>query len=199
MTVSPNAEVTDTAIAFGGNITLQKGVQVRGDVYSFGGKIIQDPGTVIGGERAAFSYRHGMIYGSHQNRSSFSTHYFFSSIFRVSAAITAAILGFIVLQTRPNFLPNLATELQQHFGLTALWGIGAVVAITFVNVFLAITLIGIPLIPLLILMTIITSLVGSLGVALSVGQRLIHGDNRSSHQQFLVGLSILTTLSLIPF
>ena len=199
VTVSPNARVLDTAMAFGGDVILKKGARVEGDAYSFGGKIVQEPGAIVSGERATFSDRHGMMYGVDQGRSSFFAHYFFSAIFRISAAIAATILGLIILHTSPQFLPNLATKLRQHPSLTALWGIGAIVAIIFVSVFLAITLIGIPLIPLLILTAIITSLVGSLGVALFVGQRLVSSGDRSLQQQFLVGLAILTVLALIPF
>jgi hypothetical protein len=199
VTVSPNAKVVDTAIAFGGDVILQKGARVEGDAYSFGGKIVQEPGAIVGGERATFSDRHGMMYGSDRGRSSFFAQYVFSAVFRISAAVVAAILGLIVLHTSPQFLLNLSTKLRQHSGLTALWGLGAIVAMIFISCFLAITLIGIPLIPLLILTTIVTSLVGSLGVALFVGQCLISNDNRSLQQQFLVGLAILTVFTLIPF
>ena len=199
VTVSPNAKVVDTAIAFGGDVILQKGARVEGDAYSFGGKIVQEPGAIIGGERATFSDRHGMMYGSNRGRSSFFAQYFFSTIFRTCSAVVAAILGLIILQTSPQFLPNLATKLGQHPGLTALWGIGAIVSFVFATVFLAITLIGIPLIPLLSLTGVITALVGSLGVALFVGQRLFGNGNWSLQQQFLVGLAILTVMTLIPF
>jgi len=199
VTVSPNARVLDTAIAFGGDIMLKKGARVDGDTYSFGGKIVQEPGAVVSGERATFSDRHGMMYGLNGGRSSFFAQYFFSAIFRISAAVAAAILGLIILHTNPQFLPNLAKKLRQHPSLTVLWGIGAVVAMIFATVFLAITLIGIPLIPLLSLTAIIASLVGSLGVALFVGQRLVSNDNQSLQQQLLVGLAILTVLTLIPF
>ncbi len=199
VTVSPNAKVLHTAIAFGGDVILKKGVQVEGDVYSFGGKIIKEEGANIGGERATFSDRHGMMYGSNRGRSSFFAHYFFSAIFRISATVVAAILGLIILHTSPQFLPNLATKLRQHPSLTALWGLGAIVAIIFACIFLAITLIGIPLIPLLSLTAAIASLVGSLGVALFVGQSLVSNRNWSLQQQFLVGLAILTVLTLIPF
>ena len=199
VTVSPNAKVVDTAIAFGGNVILKKGARVEGDAYSFGGKIVQEPGAIIGGERATFSDRHGMMYGSDRGRSSFFAQYFFSTIFRTCSAVVAAILGLIMLQTSPQFLPNLATKLGQYPGLTALWGIGAIVSFVFATVFLAITLIGIPLIPLLSLTAVITALVGSLGVALFVGQRLFRDGNWSLQQQFLVGLAILTVMTLIPF
>ena len=199
VTVSPNARVLDTAMAFGGDVILKKGARVEGDAYSFGGKIVQEPGAIIGGERATFSDRHGMMYGSNRGRSSFFAQYFFSAIFRTCSAVVAALLGLIILQTSPQFLPNLATKLGQHPGLTALWGLGAIVSFVFATVFLAITLIGIPLIPLLSLTAVVTALVGSLGVALFVGQRVLGKGDRSLQQQFLVGLAILTVLTLIPF
>jgi hypothetical protein len=198
VTVLPNARVLDTTIAFGGDIILKPGARVDGDAYSFGGKIIQEPGAIIGGEKATFSDRHGMMYGSY-GRQSFFAQYFFSAMFRICAAVVAAILGLIILQTSPQFLPDLATKLRQDPGLTALWGIGAIFAILFGTVFLAITLIGIPLIPLLSLSAVVTSLFGSLGVALFVGQRVVRNAKQLTSQQFLIGLAILTVLALIPF
>jgi hypothetical protein len=198
VTVSPNARVTDTAIAFGGDIILKPGARVDGDAYSFGGKIIQEPGAIITGEKATFSDRHGMMYGSYA-RPSFFLKYLFSAVFRVCAAIVAGILGLIILQNSPRFLPHLATQLQQAPGAVALWGIGAIIAVVFATIFLAITLIGIPLIPLLSLIVVITSLVGSLGVVLSVGQSIIRNEKGSLQQQFLLGLATLTVLTLIPF
>ncbi|AFY44092.1 hypothetical protein [Nostoc sp. PCC 7107] len=199
VTVSPNARVLDTAIAFGGDVILKKRARVEADAYSFGGKIVQEEGAIVGGERSTFSERHGMMSGSNQGRRSFFAQSSFSPILRISAAVIAAILGLIILRTNPQFLPNLATKLRQHPTLAVLWGMGAIVAIIFVNVFLAITLIGIPLIPLLSLTAIVTSLVGSLGVALFVGQGLFSNRNWSLQQQFLVGLAIVTVLTLIPF
>ncbi|MEG3841826.1 hypothetical protein [Microcoleus sp. herbarium14] len=199
VTVSPNARVLDTAIAFGGDVILKKGARVEGDAYSFGGKIVQEPGAIVSGERATFSDRHGMMYGSNRGRSSFFAQYFFSALFRTCSAVVAAILGLIILHSSPQFLPNLAAQLRQRPGLTALWGIGAIVSFVFATIFLAITLIGIPLIPLLSLTAVVTALVGSLGVALFVGQRVVGKGDRSLQQQFLVGLAILTVLTLIPF
>jgi hypothetical protein len=198
VTVLPNARVLDTAIAFGGDIILKAGARVDGDAYSFGGKIIQEPGAIIGGEKATFSDRHGMMYGSY-GRQSFFAQYFFSVMFRICAAVVAAILGLLILQSSPPFLSDLAERLRQQPSLTALWGIGGIFAILFGTVFLAITLIGIPLIPLLSLSAVITSLVGSLGVALFVGQRLDKNGNHSATWQFLIGLAILTVMALIPF
>ena len=64
---------------------------------------------------------------------------------------------------------------------------------------MAITLIGIPLIPLVSLMVGLTSLVGSLGISLFIGQQVMRDDRQSKLQQFSIGLLIITMLSLIPF
>ncbi len=198
VTVLPDAKVVDTAVAFGGNVTVQAGAQIEGDAYSFGGKVVQEPGAIIWGENATFNDGHGMMRGHHQGRSHRLVNYYFSALFRVSAAVVAAILGLLILRTNSQFLPNLATELRQHPGLTALWGLGAIISFGFVCVFLAITLIGIPLIPLLILTMMITTLVGSLGVALFVGQRLVRESSGSMQKRFLLGLAALSVLTLIP-
>jgi hypothetical protein len=198
VTISPNARVLDTAIAFGGDVVLKTGARVDGDAYSFGGKIVQEPGSIVGGERATFNDRHGMMSGSY-GRHRFFPWYFFHAIFRISSAVVAAILGLIILQTSPQFLPDLAAKLRQSPGLTALWGFGSIVSLVCVSVFLAITLIGIPLIPLLSLTAILASLVGSLGVALFVGQSINQNVTQPTSQQFLIGLAILTGLTLLPF
>jgi hypothetical protein len=199
VTVSPNAKVLDTAIAFGGDVILKTGAKVEGDAYSFGGKIVQEPGAIVGGISETFDHANGTMDRPSRHRNSFFVNYFFSTIFRICTAVVTGILGLILLQASPQFIPNLATKLRQNRGLAALWGIGTIVSFVFATVFLAITLIGIPLIPLLGLTAMITALVGSLGVALFVGQSLVHNRNWSLPQQFLVGLVTLTVLSLVPF
>ncbi len=206
VTVLPNARVVNTAIAVGGDVILKAGARVDGDAYAVGGKIVQEPGASIGGERTTFNdapaerlrQRHGMMSGTY-GRYGFFPWYFFHAMFRISAAVVAVLLGLIIIQTRPQFLPNLAAKLSQSPGLSALWGIGAIVLIIFVSVLLAITLIGIPLIPLISLCTSVASLVGALGVALFVGQSLDRHGKLSILQQFLMGWASLTVLGLIPF
>ena len=115
------------------------------------------------------------------------------------ASLSAQLNAGTILPEGIVILTLLAVLVGDYPGLTALWGIGAIVSFVFATVFLAITLIGIPLIPLLSLTTVIIALVGSLGVALFVGQRLFRNSNWSLQQQFLVGLAILTVMTLIPF
>jgi hypothetical protein len=196
VTVQPNGRVTQTAIAIGGNVTLKKGARVDGDAYAIGGKVIQEEGATIGGATNTWTEDGRM--GMHRDRNRFLPMYLFHASFRIFSAIVAAILGTILLRTAPSFLPNLATTVRQYPGQSALWGIGAIVALVALNIFLAVTLIGIPLIPLLALIVSLTSLVGALGIALFIGQQIVRDERRTRLQQFLIGLLMITVLALIP-
>ncbi len=197
--VQPNGRVTQTAIAIGGDIILKQGARVDGDAYAIGGKVIQAEGATIGGSKSISDnqYNKRGMTEMHRDRDRFLPMYFFHASFRIFSAIVGAILGVILLRAAPSFLPNLAATVRQYPGQSALWGIGAVVALVALSIFLAITLIGIPLIPLFSLMVSLTSLVGSLGISLCIGQQV--SERRSSLQQFAIGLLIITALSLIPF
>ena len=206
--VQPNGRVTQTAIAIGGNVILKKGARVDGDAYAIGGKVVQAEGATIGGSQGTMDGSEGTsndqyggrgMMGMHRDRDRFFPTYFFHASFRIFSAIVGAILGIILLRTAPSFLPNLAATARQYPGQSALWGVGAMVAFVVLTIFLAITLIGIPLIPLLSLIVILTSLVGALGISLFIGQQVIKSDRQSSLQKFLIGLLIVTILALIPF
>lgn len=192
--VQPNGRVTKTAIAIGGNVTLKKGARVDGDAYSIGGSVIQEAGATIGGAKGNLEEDSLMM----RDRHPFWAMYAAQSSFRILSAIGAAIVGTILLRTAPSFLPNLAATVRQYPGQSTLWGIGAIVALIALNIFLAITLIGIPLIPLLIFIFGIVSFIGSLGIALFVGQEVAKRGQRTRLQQFLIGLLIITILALIP-
>jgi hypothetical protein len=199
--VQPSGRVTQTAIAIGGNVILKQGARVDGDAYAIGGKVVQAEGATIGGSQSIFNdqYDQRDMMRMHRDRNQFFPMYFFHAGFRIFSAIVGAVLGIILLRTAPPFLPNLAATARQYPGQSALWGIGAMFIFVALTIFLAITLIGIPLIPLLSLVMSLTSLVGALGISLFIGQQVVKSDRQSSLQQFSIGLLIVTILALIPF
>ncbi len=199
--IQPNARVTQSAGAIGGSVVLKPGARIDGDAYAIGGKVQIAEGATIGGSKSTFDDRYderGMM-GRHRDRNGFLPMYFLHATFRIFSAIFAAIVGIILFRTAPDFLPNLAATVRQYPGESGLWGIGAIVALVVMNIFLAITLIGIPLIPLLSLFVSLKSLVGALGISLFVGQEVTKRQERTSIQQFAIGLLIITVLALIPF
>jgi hypothetical protein len=199
--IQPKGRVTQTASAIGGNVILKEEARIDGDAYAIGGKVQLAAGATIGGSKSTFDdrYDEGRMMGGYRHRDRFLPMYFLHASFRIFSAMIAAILGIILLQTTPAFLPNLAATVRQYPGRSGLWGIGTIVALIALIIFLAVTLIGIPLIPLLSLFVSLASLVGSLGISLFIGQEAMKSQDRSSLQQFLIGLLIITVLALIPF
>jgi hypothetical protein len=195
--VQSNGRVTKTAIAIGGNVTLKRGARVDGDAYAVGGQVIQEEGATIGG--ATESFRDDDRMGMHRGRGSFLARYAFHTSFRIFAAIMGAIVGTILLKMVPPFLPNLAATVRQYPFQSALWGIATIIAVIALNIFLAISLIGIPLIPLLGLLVTLTSFVGGLGVSFFVGQQVMKNEQGTPVRKFLLGLLIITILAVLPF
>ena len=196
--VQPNGRVKQTAIAIGGDVILNKGARVDGDAYAIGGKVVQKEGATIGGSNGTFNDRSN---GQSDRNYSLSMYFVHASL-QIASAYVGFIIGNILLRATPSFLPNLAATVRQYPGQSALWGMGAIVTFVALNIFLAITLIGIPLIPFLGVISVIfalTSLVGSLGISLFIGQQVVKNDRQSNVYRLLIGLVIVTVLALIPF
>lgn len=199
VTIGQGARVTKTAIAIDGDVILQKGARVDGDVYAVGGEIITEPGATIGGASgtALNNGRWGM-YGSRRRGIDNFFRYLFHFGFHLLNLVVTAIIGVLILLWRPNFLLNLAATVREYPLQCGLWGLGSLLAVILLIVFLAVSLIGIPLLPLVGLAVTVAVVLGSLGVALWVGQRILATSERTPMQQFLVGVLILGLIGLIP-
>ena len=207
-TIREGARVTQTAIAIGGDAILEKGVRVDGDVYAVGGEIIAQPGVTIGGASGTVleDGRWGMHGSRRRGIDSFLVRYLFGSAFHLLNVAIGAIIGVLILLWRPNFLLTLAAIISQYPLQSGLWGLGGMLAVIVLVILLTVSLIGIPLLPLVGLAIGITALVGTLGIALWLGQRTLKAPGREAQlsrrespvQQFLLGMLILALIGLIP-
>jgi hypothetical protein len=194
--VQPGARVTQTAIAVGGNVTLRQNARVDGDVYSVGGRIIQESGASIGGASASTDENNPTMRGW-RHRAGLAG-YWVTVASRMATALVAAAIGALLLLWQPNFLVSIANLVNQAPGKSALWGFLGGIALVVINVILAITIIGLPLIPIVTVAAMVIAFLGALGVALLVGQRVMKSSQRTPVQQFLIGLLIVTVIGLIP-
>ncbi len=199
VTIQEGARVTETAIAIDGDVILEKGARVDGDAYAVGGEIITSPGATIGGASSTVleNGRWGM-HGRRRGTSSFLVRYLLNSAFHLLNVLIGTIIGVLILLWRPNFLLNLAATINQYPLQSGLWGLGGLFAVILLVIVLAVSLIGIPLLPLVGLVVAVTFILGTLGVALWVGQRASASTERSPMQKFLIGVLILTLIGLIP-
>lgn len=198
VTIGQGTRVTETVIAIGGDAILEKGVRVDGDAYAVGGKIILEEGaTINGASGTVLENGRWEVYGRKRGIDGFLVRYVFGSALQLLNVAVGAIVGVALLRWRPNFLLTLTEIISQYPLQSGLWGLGGLVAAILLIIMLAVSLIGIPLLPLVGLTTSITVLLGTLGVALWIGQRTLSSD-RSPVQQFLIGMLILALIGLIP-
>jgi hypothetical protein len=200
VTIEEGARVTQTAIAIGGDVILAKNARVDGDAYAVGGDIITAAGATIGGASRTFT-EHGRwgIQGSRRRGiDGFVFHYLSSVASHLLTVLLSAVVGVLILRWRPNFLLNLAETVRRYPLQCALWGLGGMVAVILLTIFLAVSLIGIPLLPLVGLGVAIVVLLGTLGVALWIGERTWTKPDPTPVKQFLMGLLILGLIGLVP-
>jgi hypothetical protein len=197
VTVQPRGRVTQTAIAIGGDVVLQENARVDGDAYAVGGKIIQAQGATIGGAADTFPRNErGDMYD--RGRWGYGFMHFFNVAFYLLTVLISAAIGVLLLLWQPNFLPTLAATINQYPGRTGLWGLGGFIVMILLDIFLAVSLLGIPLIPLVNAIVVATAWLGSLGVVFLVGQRIFATPERTPIQQFLIGLLVVGLIGLIP-
>ncbi|MBD2199536.1 MULTISPECIES: hypothetical protein [Calothrix] len=198
VTLQEGARVTQTAIAIGGNVILEQDARVDGDAYAVGGEIITSAGATIGGASGTVleNGRWGM-HGRRRGTSSFVVRYLLNTAFHLINVLIGTIIGVVILMWRPNFLLNLAATINQYPLQSGLWGLGGLFAVILLVIILAVSLIGIPFLPLIGLMVGVTVVLGTLGVTLWVGERAASRE-RSPMQQFLIGVLILTLIGVIP-
>ncbi|MGQ4650231.1 hypothetical protein [Lyngbya aestuarii] len=201
VTIEEGARVTQTAIAIGGDVILQKNARVDGDAYAVGGDVIRGEGATIGGSSRTFTEqgRWGMHGSRRRGIDGFRFHYLSSAASHLLTVLLSGIVGVLILRWRPNFLLNLADTVRQYPVQCTLWGLGGIAAVILLVIFLAISLIGIPLLPLVGLAVAIVVLLGTLGVALWIGERTWTKSGHTPIQQFLMGLLILALIGLVPW
>jgi len=197
VTIEEGARVRQTAIAIDGDVILQKNARVNGDAYAVAGEVITEEGATIGGSSGTLS---GWgVYGTKRRGiNSFLVRYFFGSAFHIFKIIIGAIVGVLIIKWRPNFLHSIAVALNRYPLQSGLWGLCGLLGVVVLVILLTITLVGIPLLPVVGLMTYIAVILGTLGVAMWLGEQAMRHREKSSVQQFLLGMLILGLIGLIP-
>ncbi len=197
VTIEEGARVRQTAIAIDGDVILQKNARVDGDAYAVAGEVITEEGATITGSSGTLS---GWgVYGTKRRGiNSFLVRYFFGSAFHIFKIIVGAIVGVLIIKWRPNFLHSIAVALNRYPLQSGLWGLCGLLSIIVLVILLTLTLIGIPLLPVVGLMTYIAVILGTLGVAMWLGEQAMRHRELGAVQQFLLGMLILGLIGLIP-
>ena len=194
--------VDGDAVAVGGTIHLGEEAIIHGDAVTVGGAIDEAEGS--------------MVYGTTVDVGSFD----FQDIFEGSCffdgrngipgiprglkfipliGLFALVLLLAVLI--PKELNAVASNVKNEPIIMFLWGMLGIILIIPLAVMLAISIIGIALIPLEILAVFLAMLIGYIAVAVIIGKKLLRAlktDNPSVVLSAILGVLILWLVGLIP-
>jgi hypothetical protein len=193
-------KVVGDAVSVGGNVTVTSTAVVDGDVVSIGGLLDVSPGAEVSGDKVAIE---GEVPGLKGLK--------WLGVMRdVTGGLTSRIVdvvkelvffGFLMLIALllTAFMPRQFGRIDEHlagdFPRSTLLGVGIMILLPVTLVILLVSIIGIPLIPLLILAAIVSILVGYVAMGRVLGHRLV-GDKHVMFQVF-IGLILLNGASLL--
>lgn len=171
-------EQTETIVVIGGNVTVEgwatESVVVVGGKTVIRGRVDEDVVVVGGG-----------------------------ITLEPGAAIGGDIVsvGGLLIHFAPSPMEELAAAITKAPGGVILWGIVAIVLFVPLVILLGLTIIGIPVIPLLFLTYIIAGFLGLIGCSLLLGDKLaelVRFRTKSLMGSLVIGLIVLALLRLIP-
>ena len=191
--------VDGDAVAVGGTIHLGEESIIHGDAVTVGGTIEKAEGAMIYGttvDVGSFDFEN-IFAGKHF----FGGHRGIPKIFTIIPLIGLFALVLLLSVLIPAELGTVASNIKNEPIIMFLWGMLGVILIVPLAVMLAISIIGIALIPLEVLAVFLASLIGYIAVAIIIGKKLLRAlnkDNPSVILSAILGVLILWLVGLIP-
>lgn len=190
--------VRDDVVVIFGDLHLEAEAVVDGDVVVVGGSLVRKPGSQIGGEQVSIGLGDINI-GSipHMNLRPFRWMSPLAAVWRVLAI---AFMGWVVFWLFPGSVSKVSVAAQAEPLRAVLYGLLAYLAMIPLSLVFLITIVGIPVIPLLWLALFVGRFLGQVALALLAGRYLAKQLNREMADALSVvlGLLVLGIVTIIP-
>ncbi|HZO38028.1 MAG TPA: hypothetical protein VFE97_02305 [Methylomirabilota bacterium] len=184
VTLLPGARVEGDAVAIGGTVSVPDGATLEGDNVSLGGPIPTMAGSAAGWVAGGRPRLRGM----------------FGFAARATRAILLYVVALVVAVAFPAALARTRQYLIERPGLSALGGLAIVLGFVPLCVLLAVTIIGIPLIPVAAMLLAALLVFGFTVSASWLGDRLpVGGDEKTPMKTVALGGVLLAVVGLIPW
>ncbi|NPV54437.1 MAG: hypothetical protein HPY71_13125 [Firmicutes bacterium] len=211
--VEVNGVVDGDVVSIGSQVSLGENARVGGDVTSVGGTVYRAEGSIVegdvrsGGFPFRFGFRGMMWPGAHWmpwNMGPWNMPWgmswgFFGALW-IARLLGALVLSLVVVAVWPNHTTSVARAIETKLGHVALTGLVGWLLFVPAIIFLAITLIGIPLIPVWVALYIAAGVLGHAAIAILVGDRIAGLANTTMTMlvKVVVGALIIAVLGWIP-
>ena len=190
-------------VAIGGSVTLLPGARVEGDAVAVGGSVSVDPSATLEGDSVGLGGTIPTTIGSAMRwvvgggkgmqtsgRSMFA---------RTARAVLVYLIALLVAAAFPVALSRVKTYLVDRPGLSALGGLAIIFGSVPLCVLLAVTIIGIPFIPVAALLLVALLLFGFTVSAGWLGERMPFPHEKTPVKTVAIGGVVLALVSLVPW
>ena len=161
-------------MAIGGSVTLLPGARVEGDAVAIGGAVSVAEGATLEGDNVSLGGAIPTTVGSMTRWVVGGPHMF--SMFSFASRLTRAVLLFVIAVLIAVAFPGALTRIEAYLvnrpGLSALGGVAILLGFVPLCVLLAVTIIGIPLIPVAVMLLVALFLFGFTVSAAWLGERM---------------------------
>jgi hypothetical protein len=190
------------AVAIGGSVTLLPGARVEGDAVAIGGAVSVAEGATLEGDNVSLGGTIPTTVGSMTRWVVGGPHMF--SMFSFASRLTRAVLLFVIALligvAFPGALTRIGAYLVNRPGLSALSGVAILLAFVPLCVLLAVTIIGIPLIPVAVMLLVALFLFGFTVSAAWLGERMpVSQERKTPIKSVARGGAILVVVGLVPW
>lgn len=191
--------VKEDVVAIGNSVYLKENASVGGDVVSVGGRVDKEPRATIGGEIVEVSVPGVVPLTSHLTRGGLLKGLVF---FGILAFIGFLVLTIILVAVLTPQIGRISGVIESSFWKSL--GVGLLIAILTVPIaiILAVSVIGIVLIPVWVVLVMMAGLIGYVAAAHVLGKRVLYLFRiygKSMMTETIIGVILLGLVLLVPF
>jgi hypothetical protein len=195
--ISVSGRVENNVVAVGGSVTLKAGSYVGGEVVVVGGEIFKDQAATVG-EKVTQIYMPRFI----PSVVEFLQGKWIVLWATISILALLGFLGIAILFAAliPEHIGAIVKIMERSFMIMFLWGLLWSILIVPITVLLAISIVGIILIPVVILLIAIALIIGYIASAVFVGKKILSSFKkiRLPFINVIVGILILSAIGFVP-
>jgi hypothetical protein len=200
--VTVAGHVRRDAVAVGGSVTLLPGARVEGDAVAIGGAVSVEEGATLEGDNVSLGGTIPTMVGSMTRwavggRPHLRSMFGFAS--RMTRAVLLYVIALLIAAAFPGAFLRVKTYLVDRPGLSALGGLALILGFPPLCVLLAVTIVGIPLIPVAALLLVALLLFGFTVSAGWLGERMPFPREKTPVKAVALGGVVLALVSLVPW
>lgn len=193
--------VREDVVSIGGSVFLGPEATVHGDIISIGGSVIRQEGSRVGGKITVFDTSDVSGLFSFFTKEHMPRMPEIPRGFSIISFLGYLALALLVVLIIPGTVGYVSFQIEFNTGRVFLWGVLGMVLIAPVAFILAVSIVGIVLIPVELILVAAAFLLGSISVAQLIGKKItvaVKRPGRTILVETLLGTTVLWLIGLIP-